>query len=117
MALLTKKIKGSTLVESLIAMVVVMVSFGVATTVYVNVLSSRDEIQKLKSMTILKKLAFESKQNRLFLDDNITVDGFVIEKKVVSYNGQKDLFQLKLKAFNQNEKQLAEYNELIQTEK
>lgn len=116
MALLRKKIKASTLVESMIAMVVVMVSFGIATAVYVSVLSSSDEMQKLKSRTILQKLAIEIRQNHLFLDERTSIDDIIVEKKVVSYNNQKNLFQLKLIAFDQNEKKLAEYNELIQTE-
>ena len=116
MALLTKKINASTLVESLIAMVVVVISFGIATTIYVNVLSSGEEFQRLKAVAILQKIAMETKQNRLYLDDNIVVDQFIVEKKVISYNGQKHLFQLKLKAYVQKEKQLDEYNELIQTE-
>ena len=116
MALLTKRIEASTLVESLIAMVVVMVSFGVATTVYVNVMSSGNEMQKLKARTLLQKLAVETKQERLFLDTKMTMDGFVVDKKVVAYNSQKHLFLLKLTAYSATEKQLAVYNELIQTE-
>jgi Tfp pilus assembly protein PilV len=113
MALLTKKITASTLLESLIAMVVVMVSFAIASAIYLQILSSGGEFQKLKAAALLQKIADETKQNRLYLDDNITVDQFVVEKKVVSYNGQKHLFHLKLKVFMQKEKQLAEYNELI----
>jgi len=116
MALLIKRIQASTLVESLIAMVVVVISFGIATTVYINVLSSGEEVQKLKSMAILQKIAVEVKQDHLFLDDDLKEGEFVIEKKIVSYNGQKYLFHLKLKAFSKNSKQLAEYNELITTE-
>lgn len=113
MALLNTKLKGTTLIESLIAMVVVMLCFGIATTVYVNVITSGNQVQKLKSQLLLKKIASETKQNRLFLDKKTSSDEIIVEKKIIQYGGMKNLLQLNLKAYTKNEKLLSEYNELV----
>lgn len=113
MALLTKKIKAATLIESLIAMVIVMLCFGIAITVYVNVISSGNQAQKLRSRLLLKKIAVETKQSRVFLDEKITLDEVVVQKKITPYNGMKNLVQMNLKAYSNTEKLLSEYNELV----
>jgi hypothetical protein len=113
MALLTKKIQAATLIESLIAMVIVMLSFGIATTVYVNVISSGNQLQKLKSELLLKRIASETIKAHLFLDEKITVDEITVQKKITSYNGSKDLLEISLQAFSSNEKLLCSYNILI----
>lgn len=113
MAILTKKIKAATMIESLIAMVVVMLCFGIATTVYVNVISSGNQLLKMKSEFLLRKVALESKRDHLFLDEKITVDEITVQKRVTPYNGSKKLVRLNLQAFGNNEKLLSEYNELV----
>lgn len=113
MALLTKKIPGATLIEALIAMVIVMLSFGIAITVYVNVISSGNQSQKLKCQFLLKKIAIETKQNHLFLDEKISSDEITVQKTVTPYSGNKNILQLNLKAYSPNEKLLSEYNELV----
>lgn len=113
MALLKKKIKGATLIESLIAMAVIMLCFGIATTVYVNVISSGNQLQKLKSQLLLKKIAVETKQSRLFLDEKISFDEIVVQKKIILYSGLKNIVQLNLKAYSKTGKLLSEYNELV----
>ncbi len=113
MALLTKKIKGATLIESLIAMLIVMLCFGIAITVYVNVISSGNQLQKLKSELLLKQIAVQTKNAGVFLDEKMTLDGIVVQKKIVPYNGLKHLIHLNLKAYSSSEKLLSEYNELV----
>lgn len=113
MALLRKKITASTLIESLIAMVVVMISFGVATTIYLNVMGAGKEQQKLKSRLIVEQLAFEAKKKHLFIDEKLSVGGFVVEKKVSHYKGKDNLVCLQFIVLDGNEKVMTRYNELI----
>ena len=108
-----KKLKGSTLVEALVAMIIVMLALGVFTTVYVNVLKSGDRHRKLQAGLLLDKIALEAKQNRLLLDAEYKTEEFVIQKKVEVYGGAEGLLSLSLKAFDKNEKLMAVRNELI----
>lgn len=110
---MTKKIKGATLIESLIAMVIVMLCFGIATTVYVNVISSQNQFQQFKSEVLLKRIASETKDGYLFLDEKIIMDEIVVQKTIIQYGGMKHLVQIKLQAYNNAEKLLSEYNELV----
>ena len=113
---MNKKLKASTLVEALTAMVIVMLALGVFTTIYVNVIKSGEYHRKTQAALLLDKIAVETKQNKIFLDEKIKTGGFVLEKKVTPYNGASNLSLLSLKAFDGKEKLLAERNELILTE-
>ena len=111
-----KKLKGSTLVEVLIAMAIVMFVIGLFTTIYLNVIKSSDHHRKIKAALLLDKMAFETKQSRLFLDEEIKSDEFVLVKRISPYPGVSNLSHLTLKVFDKNKKLLSERNELIFTQ-
>lgn len=115
MALLNKKLKGSTLVEALTAMVIVMLALGVFTTIYVNVMKSGDRQRKVQAGLLLDKIAMETKRDQLFLDAEFKTEEFVIQKRVSPYSGGANLFSLTLEAFDKNKKLLSVRNELIFT--
>ena len=110
------KLKASTLVEALVAMVIVMLAVGMFTTIYVNVMKSSDHNRKVLASVLLDKIAMETKQKKVFLDEQIKTEEFIVDKKIVPYEGAAGLSVLSLKASDKNEKLLAERNELIFTE-
>ena len=111
-----KKLKGSTLVEVLIAMAIVMFVVGLFTTIYLNVLKSSDHYRKIEAALLLDKMAFATKQSRLFLDEEIKADEFVLVKRISPYPGVSNVSRLTLKVFDKSEKLLSERNELIFTQ-
>lgn len=114
---LNKNLKASTLLESLISMVLIMICFTIATAVYLNIIRGNQTGKKLKVHLLMEKMAFETKQNNTYLDETQNYENMVIRKMIKPYPSASGLYLLSLKAF-ENEKLFDEYNELIRdTEK
>ncbi len=113
MVTINKKLKASTLLEALVAMVIVMLALGVFTTIYLNVLRSGDYHRKTEAGLLLEKIAMETKQSKTFIDTEFNLEEFVIIKKIITYEGAENLSLLSLKAFDKKEKLLVERNELL----
>ena len=66
--LINKKIKGSTIIEVLVAMVIIMVVFAIAIRIYANVTTSGVAYRKIQAQQELLILAKQI-QNRGFVDE------------------------------------------------
>lgn len=117
MAVLKKRVKGSTLIESISATVVIMICFSVVTAVFVNVFQGDDHTRKFNAWMILKNAAMKIKADKDFVDQTYTSGNFTIEKTVSRYSeastdGQQ-VWTLKMKLIDVNKKILSEYKELV----
>ena len=108
-----KKIKAFTLVESLVAMVLVVFSMGFATVVYVNVVDSDKQLKQQKAILILDKLAFETIKEKQLIDDLIKLGDYYIEKTLVKYPNTGNLYLLKLVLSDLNRNRIYSRSELI----
>src|SRR5688572_23130512 len=115
MALLNYKLKGATLIESLVAMVIMVLFFGIATMVYLNVINADKHRQKLKITLLLDDLAHQTKLSNALFDQSLKTEDLQIMQSIVTYNNSEHLSVLSIKAFDLNGKLLAERNELIVT--
>ena len=108
------KLKAATLIESLMAMIIIMLCLGIATMIYVNIMNADNNSLKLKAQLVLAEQAYQAKSSNTFLDDNTETETLLIEKKIEKYKQQDNLILLYLKAFDKNTKKLlAERKELI----
>ena len=71
---INRKVEASTLVEVLIAMVVILVVFAVALGVFKNVLSSGISLRKLQAQAQMEVLVKTSRENGLLALKTITID-------------------------------------------
>lgn len=110
---LAKKVKASTLMETLVAMVVSMITLTFGTLVFVKVMDSSHQPEKLSSKIGVDKIASESIKEKQFIDAKLKQDELTIVKSVMPYKGSKTLNQISVKAFNNQDKLVAERNELI----
>ncbi|WP_410221209.1 PilW family protein [Pedobacter sp.] len=69
-----KKLKGSTLIEVLIAMVIIVVIFTVAMQVFSNVLNSGISFKKLQVQNQMEQLAYEIKQQGYLKQNELLLD-------------------------------------------
>ncbi len=112
---LGKRIKGSTLIESIVATVIIMFCFSVVTTVYVNVFRADDHSRKFSGHLILKNAALKIKSEKDFIDKVYKVDELTVEKTVAKYgeSENQELWLLKLKLIDADKKLINDYKELI----
>lgn len=94
------KLKAATLMESLVAMVIVLACCGIAAMIYVNVMDSGNEREKLKAHLMLNEAAIKTKNEKLFLDEEIQGEFITIRKRITPYKEQADLSLLVLTAID-----------------
>ncbi|MBN8696075.1 MAG: hypothetical protein J0L87_06060 [Bacteroidetes bacterium] len=111
-----KKIKASTLVESLVAIVLIMLSMGFATLIYINVLSSDKQLDKHRAILFLNKYALEAIAKDEMFDSEITFENYLIEKKIEKYPYSDNLYLFKLALLNMDGKEIFVRRQLILSE-
>lgn len=108
-----KKLKAFTLVESLVAMVLVVFSMGFATVVYVNVVDSDKQLKQQRAILILDKLALETIQEKQLIDDLIKIDDYYINKTLEKFPNTENLYLFKLVLLDLNKNLIYSRSELI----
>lgn len=113
------KLKAFTILESMMALVVIMISFTAGMTIYLTVLEGDAFPLKTKAKNRLHLVFEQMKQERRFLDETLEEEGLVIEKKVVPYARyqehlpQDNIYQVSLKAFDQEQQVVATEEHLV----
>ena len=108
-----KQIKGSTLIETLVAMIVILISWVFCGIIFANILNSGNNHQTFRAHTLLNQIAIKTKSEKKFIDETLEDNNIAIQKSIRSYNGIKDLYLQSITATDDMGKVLAEYKELI----
>ncbi len=90
------QLKGSTLVEVLISMVIISATFITSGMIFMNVLSGSGSLHEVKVNAELERIKIETITESKYYNDKIVTPYGVIEKKITSKN--EDLFELTLNA-------------------
>jgi hypothetical protein len=107
------KLKGYVLLESMIAMIIVMMCFGFSVMIYNTVVSGTRSKLKVLARIRLENEAISSKNENRLLDETITHTEFRIEKRVLPVENCDNLLQLHYIALTPENVVLGEYNEII----
>src|SRR5688572_14613462 len=98
MALLIKKLRGSTLIESIVAMVLLMVCLGIATMIYVNVIESGNSRQKFHAYALIHQVSVQAKIQKKYIDEEREEEGLVMKKTIAKYGGMEKTYIMKITA-------------------
>lgn len=89
-----KRITSATLIEVVVSLVIVMIVFGIAMMIYINVLGSSSSERVLNINLVLKELSEETINANRFFDERIERDGLKITKSVDKYSDVEGLVRL-----------------------
>ncbi|MEH6305263.1 hypothetical protein RYH73_06390 [Olivibacter sp. CPCC 100613] len=109
------KLEGATVVEVIVALVIIMLVFGIATMTYVRIVNSSSN-PKLRLQQQLMVLAgeansgFNDPQDQTYQLEN----DIEIQQRVTQYEESNQLLLIELEAFNKQEQSLAVYRKIIQ---
>lgn len=112
MVKLKHKIKGFTIFESMVAIIIIMVVFGMSSVVIINVSSSGITKEKQNAFTLVNLLRNETLKQSRFIDETVDVNGLRLEKTILDYQKNATLKILLIKAIKE-EKVLFETKELV----
>ncbi|MGZ3919072.1 MAG: hypothetical protein ACXVNM_01210 [Bacteroidia bacterium] len=110
------KLSGNTLVETLIAMVIILFCTAMGASIYMNVLSGQNSVEKMKATGIAKECISSSVSEKKFLDESFIIDELKIEKSCASYKGNKDLIDIKVVVKNNEDKVILNIEQVLLNE-
>jgi Tfp pilus assembly protein PilV len=113
MALLKKQLRSFTLIETLVALVLVMLSFGLAMLLFTQVEQARKTTLQMKTALAMEEIAAFTKNEAHYLDDRLDYEAFYIEKKCYPYLQGSNAVVLILSAHMRNGQFLNERKEII----
>lgn len=114
------KLAATTIVESMMALLVLVISFTAAMTVYLTMLQGDAFPLRTKAQTLLQIIFEETKTKQRYLDEVFQRDGLTIEKTVVSYERyqatleHEQVYQVILKAYDPAQRLIGTEHHLIQ---
>ena len=107
------KVKASGLLEVVVAMVVIVMVFGLAMMIYANVTRMSLPVPKFKAQAILQEKLIEAEQNKNIESLAIDTAGFHIEQQVSPYNGDTLLNKIGLTAYDVNHQEVAALQKIV----
>lgn len=117
MAAIKKQLTGSTLVEVMVAMIIMMVCIGIALTIFTNISRDvNDEIRILAEMR-MNAIAAETKVRKDFTNTTAEFGNMRVERNILPYPASPKVKVLMLETVDLQGKIIAEYKELIIVEK
>lgn len=107
------RLKATSIVESITAMVIILISFGVGMMIYMNVLRSEKLISKAKANLILNQVLGKTIEEKAFKNEKINKGNLRIIRSVSNYPDAPDAYAIKLEAFNMKEESILVIKEII----
>lgn len=107
-----KKVNASTLMEVLIAMVIIMIVFSIAIAIYGRISNSGVSVNQAKAGEAIEAMIRQTVSNRNYKDEEFDRDGIHYTKTLNAYKEQDDLLQITISA-EQNGKILAVHKQVI----
>src|SRR5688500_580384 len=100
--IIQKRLPGATIVETIVAMVIILVLFGMATTIFVQVSRHSFSMKRQQAADLINAYSLATGEERSFVNEEISKDGFVLKKEVVSYRGHEQLTAVTFRAMDSN---------------
>lgn len=110
------KLRGSTLIETLVAMTIILFCSTLAALVYSNVLSSQNTAQKTRAYYVSRQVFDQALAKKNFLDLSEENEGLRVEKKCKPYKGDNGLIWINVKVYSEKEKLLWEESRVFNNE-
>ncbi len=98
-------VKGSTLVEVLVAFVIVMLVFTFATIIVVQTYQSESGLPLLKGLSYSEVWKNETIMSNSFFDETVEKSGLVYERHITNYRNSKKILQIEIHVFTSRKEQ------------
>lgn len=105
--------KGSTILEVIISMIIIIVVFGIAMMIFTNVNRLSLSTKKLKAQAILQHTLLQAEQAKDHTDQTITIDDMTIRQEITPFENEPGLSVITLTAFDPNHEQVARLKKVI----
>jgi hypothetical protein len=111
MALL--KLKSSSITEVTVAMVILVITFTTALSVFLRVTLGSVNISGFKYKMLAREQIIQIKKNPVIGEESIYLEGFIIDKSVQPFQNKPNLLLVHVRLTSTNKRLLYESKELI----
>lgn len=116
MGRINSQIKGSSLVEVLISMIIIMIVMIFTTIILFSVLRSNVLLQRMKAHSFIKGVSAKAIMEKSFIDADLNIDGIMISQRFSDYGDNKELQLMLIQATDTTGRVLAIHRKIIVSE-
>ncbi|UII30394.1 hypothetical protein LVD17_19060 [Fulvivirga ulvae] len=110
------KVAGSSLIEVIIASVIITAVFVLASLIFINVTRTSAGTVKLRAALIIEDLSIKTKESKEFVSKSYAFDNIIVERSIDAYEGVPGLVQIKFQARTVGNDFILERKELVYVE-
>jgi type II secretory pathway pseudopilin PulG len=107
------RLRASSLTEVVVAMVIIVLVFGIAMTIYTNVLRLSLSIKKMRAQAALEEALSQAIQSGSPENHTEQAEGYRIEQAVQPYGTAPGLIVIQLTAFDDQQQPLAKLQQIL----
>lgn len=110
---LTKKVKASTIVETIVAMVIIMICTGIGLTLFSNISRDVNDQLRIEAEIRCNSLATETKMRGDFSEKTVESENLRLQQSINAYSSNTHVKVLLIEAYSLSGRKICEYKELI----
>jgi len=107
------EVKASTILEVVIAMVLIVVVFSIAMMIFANVTSSSLSVKKIRAQAILNETLLNAEKTGNTVSQSLNVEDFRVEQEIKPYNQISQLYDIHLTAYDGNQQKITELEKVV----
>ena len=107
------KLRGSTILEVIVSMIIIIVVFGIAMMIFTNVSRLSLSAKKLKVQAALQEALLQAEQTADHSEKTLTIDDLSIRQEVIPFENAPGLSIITVTAFDINQEQIGQLKKVI----
>jgi Tfp pilus assembly protein PilV len=111
--MVVKRLPAFTILETIIALLIIITIFAIITLSLSKVLDSNNINEKIEAHVLTKNYAIQTKVNNDYVNSKSDPSKYMIERQIDYYQNNKSLIQITITAKNTHGKLLDTYKEII----
>lgn len=110
-----KRLPAASIVETIVALTIILVLFGISTTVLVQTGMYSPSVQKLRAGQLMNQILVDTKEERRFFDEEINEKDLKARKQVVAYEGKNNLVKVTVIILDLHDSTIVTVNRIMRT--
>jgi len=106
-------VSASTIMEVVIAMVLIVVVFSIAMMIFANVTSSSLSVKKIRAQAVLHEALLNAEKKGDPTSLSLNIEDFRVEQEIKPYRQTNQLYEIHLTAYDANEQNITELEKVI----
>jgi predicted MPP superfamily phosphohydrolase len=111
--IMQQRISGATIVETIVAMVIILVLFGITTSIFVQTSLHSFSVKKIRAAQLANEFFLKMSDDKNFNNEEVTKDDFLIKKNIEVYSKNGNVLAITIIVLDNNNKEIENQKRLI----